>query len=449
MLNIRPRQTFFTDELIEEDLERIRSKQLDVMIRFGFRILKGDVLNTARFGVWSLHHGDNAVNRGGPPAFWEVVNMEPVTGVTLQQLTSSLDGGIVLGKSFIRTDTTSFNRNQNALFWAGIELMCSHLSGLASTGKLPAQKEDFPSAYSYPLYRNPSNVRSLLIYSSFWWRRFREGFYSILYSKQWSLYCAFRKEGEPERALYRYRQLKPPKGVDWADPFVIKEGNQYYVFFEELVLKTRKAHISCLVFDHQGKLISKRPEVVLKEEFHLSYPFVFRYEDHYYLVPEAASSKSVSLYRCEQFPGTWKKVKEILNAAVYDTTLFLHDGTWYLFGTQKPMEGSSTNQYLYIYYAESPEGEWKPHAQNPLMRDVRGARPAGRIFRQGDKLIRPAQIGAPVYGYGIRFYEIVKLSPTEFEEKPLSEILPFWKKGLRATHTFNSVDGFTVVDAQQ
>jgi hypothetical protein len=65
------------------------------------------------------------------------------------------------------------------------------------------------------------------------------------------------------------------------------------------------------------------------------------------------------------------------------------------------------------------------------------------------KLIRPAQIGAPKYGYGIQFNEIVILSPEQFEERPFDRIVPNWKKGLRATHTYNAAGGFSVVDGQR
>ena len=98
VIKVKPKQGKNTDEIIESDLATIRTHSLDIILRFGFRILKGEILSAARFGVWSLHHGDNQVNRGGPPAFWEVVNSDHVTGVTLLQLSEDLDGGNSVGK---------------------------------------------------------------------------------------------------------------------------------------------------------------------------------------------------------------------------------------------------------------------------------------------------------------------------------------------------------------
>src|SRR5688572_20582088 len=180
IIKVRPKQGKNTDELTESDLATIRNHNLDIIIRFGFRILKGDILSAARFGVWSLHHGDNQVNRGGPPAFWEVVNKDHITGVTLLQLSEDLDGGRVLGKSFSTTDTTSFHRNQTSAYWAGIELFCASLNSLVIRGEeflaRDSEIKSHPRFYSHPLYRNPKNFTALKIFINFWLRRTKELF---------------------------------------------------------------------------------------------------------------------------------------------------------------------------------------------------------------------------------------------------------------------------------
>ncbi len=49
-----------------EAVERIRAADLDVLLRFGFNIIRAQILETARYGVWSYHHGDNREYRGQP-----------------------------------------------------------------------------------------------------------------------------------------------------------------------------------------------------------------------------------------------------------------------------------------------------------------------------------------------------------------------------------------------
>src|SRR5664279_2933458 len=68
---VSPLRKGFTDRIRDEDLAVLQQQNLDVVFRFGFRIIRGGILNVARYGVWSFHHGDNREYRGGPPLFWE------------------------------------------------------------------------------------------------------------------------------------------------------------------------------------------------------------------------------------------------------------------------------------------------------------------------------------------------------------------------------------------
>ena len=87
----------------DEDLNKIKEEGLDILIRGGSGILRGDILNLCRGGIISFHHGDNEVNRGTPPGFWEVYNREKTTGFIIQILNEELDAGKVLFKGKIPT----------------------------------------------------------------------------------------------------------------------------------------------------------------------------------------------------------------------------------------------------------------------------------------------------------------------------------------------------------
>jgi methionyl-tRNA formyltransferase len=73
--------------------------------RGGSGILRGDILTLCKYGIISFHHGNNDINRGGPPGFWEVYNKEPSTGFIIQKLKNELDGGDVLFKGEIMTSS--------------------------------------------------------------------------------------------------------------------------------------------------------------------------------------------------------------------------------------------------------------------------------------------------------------------------------------------------------
>jgi hypothetical protein len=78
VIPVLPEMKTYSDWFPEAALDQIRDFDLDVALCFGFRILKGDALKLAHHGIWSFHHGDNVVNRGGPAGFWEV--MDPSIG---------------------------------------------------------------------------------------------------------------------------------------------------------------------------------------------------------------------------------------------------------------------------------------------------------------------------------------------------------------------------------
>src|SRR4030095_17246901 len=129
-MNVQPAMTKYSDTIAGEDIETIGNHQIDVALAFGFRILKGDILTVPRYGVWSYHHGDNLVNRGGPAGFWEVMEGSPVTGSILQVLTEELDGGRVIYRSHAHTDQHSVRRNRANYYWKSSAFLLRKLRDL-------------------------------------------------------------------------------------------------------------------------------------------------------------------------------------------------------------------------------------------------------------------------------------------------------------------------------
>ena len=119
-ISVKPIQSKYMDRFSEEDLEKVKKQEPDILIRLGFRILKGDILTIPSLGIWSYHHGDNLVNKGGPPCFWEVMLGWQETGSVLQILSEKLDEGKVIYRSWSRTDPLSVHRNANKVYWKSL-----------------------------------------------------------------------------------------------------------------------------------------------------------------------------------------------------------------------------------------------------------------------------------------------------------------------------------------
>ena len=153
------------DRFPDEAITRIRGLNLDVLLRFGFNILRGEILTAARCGVWSYHHGDNEFYRGGPPCFWEVVEGNPLTGALLQVLTEELDAGRVLYKGLFATDGSgSWSRNRLQPYWGATGFVAQRLRRLHEQGWEQVEREMVPAA-AYrgrrKLYRTPTNLEML------------------------------------------------------------------------------------------------------------------------------------------------------------------------------------------------------------------------------------------------------------------------------------------------
>ncbi|MFC1734139.1 hypothetical protein ACFL6I_27870, partial [candidate division KSB1 bacterium] len=100
----------------EVDINQIKNYQLDFILRFGFNIIRGDILYSSKYGVWSFHHGDDQYYRGGPAGLWEILKNDPVNGAILQRLTDELDAGIILKKGIFQTIKHSWKNNINHVY---------------------------------------------------------------------------------------------------------------------------------------------------------------------------------------------------------------------------------------------------------------------------------------------------------------------------------------------
>ena len=95
-------------------------------------------------------------------------------------------------------------------------------------------------------------------------------------------------------------------------------------------------------------------------------------------------------------PWRWEYFQTVMDGVyLVDGTLFEYNGRFWLFGAIR-VEGGSSHDELYLFSGPSPFGPFTPHPKNPVVSDVRRARPAGRIFfdggRKGRSLALPAAL---------------------------------------------------------
>lgn len=451
---VQPRQTAFSDFFDDASLQALTALHCDVAIRFGFRILRGPVLGIPRHGVWSFHHGDNAVNRGGPAGVWEVLLGWPATGAVLQRLSEDLDGGQTLARTWTATEPISINQNRVTLYRAaapmlGRKLLELQRHGVAALRAPVGESRYLP--YCNRLFVAPSARELMRGIGRIAFRLARRKTVASRQREQWQLAWGTDPKQHPandvpQASMFRMKPMVPPADRFWADPFPVEREGRYFVFLEELVYGENRGRIAVVEMDAKGMIGS--PRVVLDLPYHLSYPFVFRHGDQWFLMPEMASCKEQEIYVARSFPYDWELHSTIaLGKPVVDATLHQDGERWWLFAGSSAHAQVPCNELL-IFYGDSPLGPWHAHAQNPVITDARSARPAGRMFRVDGELIRPAQDGTPAYGTAIVFKRVTRLTPDEYAEESIGRIDPTWHPAVAGVHTINAAGSLTVIDAR-
>jgi hypothetical protein len=404
------------------ELAQVEAANLDVLINFACPDLNFKFAKAAKHGVWFYAFGK-------APGLNEVMNKIPTTYSSLKGFKE--ENEYLIYESMAPTlSGFSVRLNLNTCYWKSAAFAARALTDLHQR-RLVKQNSNHMSSQS------PTNTAMAQMFIKLFGRAASRAVEKLTSSEQWVL--AYRIDnGE-------FKYLIPEPDHFWADPFPLKVNGKHFIFFEDYVKAAGRAHISVIEVDQSGMVGS--PRDVLKLDCHLSYPFVFEWSGDYYMIPETGDRNVVELFRAVSFPFEWQPVKILLEAnCPLDATVIEIDDTWWMFVNIQE-EGVAVNwDELHLYYADNLLGPWKPHARNPIVSDVRSARPAGRLFRTGNALYRPSQNSSMRYGYGTTISRVTKLSTSEYNEKKVLEILPQWDKNIIGIHTLNVCEDIVVVD---
>lgn len=430
-------------------LEEVRQLGLDVIVQLGLPTAAPMLASVTKRGVWSLNHAHCAGSDAMAAGFWPVCRRWPVIESRVDAMQP--DGvTVTLARSITGTNPFAVKLCRSALYWKTLSLIPRELGVLQrSSNRSVSTHADAPSPGGIP---GPVGalgapgvaqlvvhiMRNILRRGTDWaWRHFAREEWMLLY----------RLGDGRSTAIAEFRRIIPPKDRYWADPCVIRRDDAYFIFFEEFPYTSGRGHLSVLTLSLKGASGVAAP--ILERPYHLSYPFVFEEGGEFFMIPESSANRTIDLYRCVQFPEKWEFVQTLLgNVVAVDTTVFKDCGKWWMFTSMVERAGASSCEELFLYSSESLiDGTWTPHPQNPVVSDVRSARPAGRVFREHGRLFRPAQDCSVRYGYAIVLNEITTLTESEYGEIETVSIKPPWTRGFIATHTLSEAPGVTVVDA--
>jgi len=440
---------------IYSDSDEIRTYNLDLVLNFGKQTINDELAGISRLGVLNYLISSQIDHNNSPSCYWEVIKMMPEIEVAIQLKQPEKTGNVEVFRTGILPYPNSININRNNAYDLASLLVPRiihkisvegnvFISELKSKGK---KKSDFDLPVNY--YNGyPSSIKALsnllLLFFNFFKKK-------LLYHKLGFWFIFFRLNDKNEFLPPKPQTLKiihSPRHKFWADPFVVSKDGFHYVFVEEYLFKTKKAHISVLKLDEKGNLLSC--ETIIDKPYHVSYPHVFMHDESFYMIPETGANNTIELYKCISFPNKWVYVKNIMeNIQAKDSTIFFYKNKWWLFVSviENTYASISFNELSLFYADDLLSSEWNSHPLNPIVSDHKLSRPAGSIFMHDNKIYRPSQDCSGIYGRALNLNCITKLSETEFEEVLISKTEPIWNNKIKGIHTYNFNEKIILMDA--
>ena len=433
LIKIKLKKTKFRDELILG--ENFDFKKYDIVLRLGYRILTGSILNKFNSGIISLHHGNMKKFRGGPAGFWEFISKSERWEISLQKINENLDSGKILLDGSVFINSFSYHESKFRAYSKGIDLIIeyidqykqnfffsnNHVNELFSSPiqKLPKNKEIFSKVLSY--YIN----QVLLLLNK------------IIYKDHWTSWYVENKYFKNEILNSRFKMIPNIKGSYIADPFPFNHNNTNYIFFEQYINRKKIGVIS--VYDIENKILHQD---ILNVNFHLSFPSLFKVKDDIYLLFEAQESNKIIIAKSIKFPVEWELTDLIDSISIVDPRIMKVEDGWIILCSKRNYKfGFADDNLICLHSSHLLSGQWNrkeiKHDLKPYERRLASASPnSNTLYFQSNKNFYGQNITRANYTWnGVKF-EIKKIS----EEK-------IYNKGEKIRfHTLNDGKYITTID---
>ena len=429
-------------EYTKPDLEKIKNANLDLLIYTSIGNLKGEILTVCPNGIIAIHYSHDEKNQIGPPGFWEVYDRRPRTGFIIQRFKDEFGQAEILYRGFVATswfyslNLANLCEIANPYLHDAIEDITSKKSFLSiqKIKTAPPILPTFPSIiHSFIYLLKTTRILLEKLFIKYGGRCYR-----------WSVAYQFIDTWH-NAELNKSTKIPNPKNRFLADPFVIYRNGSHYCFVEDYDLLKKKGSISVYKLSPGS---STQLGTALVEDFHLSYPYLFEFNNELYMCPETGEKREIRIYKCVDFPLKWVFHKTLMNdVSAADTSIFAYEDKWWMFTNLDRSSICDHSSQLHIFYASNPmSDDWIPHINNPVIFDPLTARNGGLIKNMNSIYRVYQRQGFDLYGEAFGVAKIDKLTTSEYSEKILFEAEPTFFKGIKGTHTFNFEKGILVLD---
>ena len=424
----------------DNELSKIKSLNLDLLLKNNYSSLEKKIYPYIKLGIISIKFENQDISVLEQINFYKVLNKKKNTEFHINYLKKNLSDELCLIRGNIQ-NIPIFSLNLNKLLnksYVFLDLAIKRISNnnfdLINNEYLYSKKENkiklFPSILEQINY-----LFSILNYIKI---------KLITKEPKWNIAYKFSNNWK-DLNLSDLIKIPNPDNRFLADPFILKEGPVHYCFVEDFDFNLNRGCISVFEISLKGhRFIGE----ALKENFHLSYPFIFKNNGQLYMCPETHEINEIRIYKCKNFPLEWEFEKTIMkNISAVDTSIFFKENQWWLLTNICSAKMNDFTNELHIYSSDHfLKNNWIPHENNPVVIDTLKGRNGGLIIDDLDIYRVFQSQGFNKYGESIGLAKISKLTKTYYQEDDKFKIKPNFFSNIQGTHTFNYHEGLLVID---
>lgn len=204
-----------------------------------------------------------------------------------------------------------------------------------------------------------------------------------------------------------------------ADPFLYVRDDELFLFYE---LQHGFNPAQIVMIKTRDLIKWTKPLVVLKEPFHLSFPFIFDDGEETYMIPESEAKNSIRLYKANANLTSFTFVRTLLtqdrcsnmNCNYVDSHVYYKDDNYYLFTSY--MKDWKQIQELYITN-DLLKGELRRHPSSPICVSHEYGRNGGALIDYNGKMFRVSQDCHKEYGSNVSLLEVCSINERQYKEK--------------------------------
>ncbi len=431
------------EDIKSGSLQKLSEVSVDLIVNLGDKVEGlGHFSKLSRLGVLDAEYTPQGVNSSFLAGFWEVFHKldNSVFRISRVHENGHQEG---LLECLFQT-RYCFLLNKSFLLKKSSVHFYNFVLEIAKSGQLPSStvSQDTSHVKMKPM-------RLTLIVVAFYILKTLKivlsKIFRILFFNGYQWHVVIYNEAIKGRPTEKPRVIPNPPKRFLADPFLVEHEAKTFCFVEDFESKSKKGRISCLEI-HENTVTDVK--VCLEEPFHLSFPYVFKFNNEFYMCPETCESNQIRVYKAINFPYDWKLEKVIMeNVRAADTLLFEMHGRWWMLTNIDPSRVGDNSSELYLYSAESPlSTNWVAHPSNPIYVDSCKARNGGILVDQVT-IYRVAQMQTfDTYGASIRINRIDEIGRDVYKETLVASISPDYLPNILGTHHISGTAKFSALD---